>query len=167
MLAGFTPWPPDVADRYRLAGYWSRELLGDLLDPWVHADGSRVALVSDAGIMTYAELHARVNALAAGLQRIGIKPRDRLVVQLPNGFAFVVVTLALFRLGALPVFALAAHRGHEIVQLSSHSGAVAYVTPGRYGGFDYQTIADEVRSSVPSLRHVISADGSGPHLGLS
>ncbi|MEE3922465.1 AMP-binding protein [Micromonospora sp. BRA006-A] len=60
--------------------------------------------------MTYAELDAAADRFAAGLHRLGLRAEDRVVVQLPNTAAFVVVALGLFRLGAVPVFALPSHR---------------------------------------------------------
>lgn len=166
MLPGCTPWPDAEARRYRAAGYWTGECLGDLLMRGLARDGARVALVSDTGRTSYAELAAQVERVAAGLQSLGIGMGDRLVVQLPNGVDFVALSLALFRLGAVPVFALPAHRRHEIVFLCAHAEAVAYVMPGLHAGFDYGELADEVRAQVPSVRHVLTTGVARQALAL-
>jgi 2,3-dihydroxybenzoate-AMP ligase len=89
------------------------------------------------------------------------------VVQLPNLAEFYAVCFALFRLGALPVFALPAHRSAEISFFCEFTEAVAYVIPDKHGGFDYRTLAAQVRGSVPSLRHVIVVGEPGPFTPLS
>lgn len=158
MLAGCVGWPEDLSARYRERGYWRNELLGDLLDPWAQRAGSRVALVSEREALTYAELNALVTRLASELRRRGLTRNDRVVLQLPNDVLFAAMSLALFKLGVTPVFALAAHRRHEILHLCNHTGAVGYVMPGFHQGFEYRSLAEEVKASAPELRLVISAD---------
>jgi 2,3-dihydroxybenzoate-AMP ligase len=166
VLSGCTPWPAEFVSRYRTGGYWTSELLGALLDPWLAQEGSRPALVDETGITTYAQLGERVRGIAAGLQQIGIAPGDRVVIQLPNSVELIAISLALFRLGVLPVFALAAHRRYEISYLCNHSQAVAYVIPGVHFGFDYLTLAEAVRSEAPHLRHVISTGEAGHFVSI-
>ena len=111
---GVVPYPSEVAERYRAAGYWTGQRFADLLDGAVAAHGGRTAVVgtgpSGEQRWTYAELDARARGLAAGLAEQGVAPGDRVVVWLPNVPEYVEVVFALFRLGALPVFALPAHR---------------------------------------------------------
>lgn len=64
-----------------------------------------------------------------------------MVVQLPNTASFVVVFLALVRVGAAPVLALPAHRESEIGYLCELSEARAYVIPDVDGGFDFRKMA--------------------------
>ncbi|GAA3078711.1 hypothetical protein GCM10020000_75360 [Streptomyces olivoverticillatus] len=162
MLEGCVPWPQDVAERYRAAGYWRGETLGNLLRGWAAAYGDRVALVAgDGGRVTYRELDAWADRLAAGFAEHGIAPRDRVVVQLPNAPEFVAVCFALFRLGALPVFALPSYRVHEIRHLITLSGAVAYVIPDEFKGFDHRALAREIRAELPQIAHVFVAGDAG------
>lgn len=166
MLTGCVPWPADLAERYRAAGYWRGELLGDVTRRWAQIDPSRIALVAGAVRLSYADLDRRADRIAAGLAALGVGMRDRVVVQLPNTPEFVCVTLALFRLGALPVFALTPHRRSEIEYLCEHAAAVAYIVPDVLQGFDFRVLAREVRSSVSSLRHVLVAGEAGEFLPL-
>jgi crotonobetaine/carnitine-CoA ligase len=53
--------------------------------------------------LTYAEADARVEAYAAGLQRRGVGPGDRVLLLMTNSAAQVLVWLALDRLGAVDV----------------------------------------------------------------
>ncbi|MGW2421095.1 (2,3-dihydroxybenzoyl)adenylate synthase [Streptomyces sp. NPDC001709] len=163
MLKGCVPWPQDVAERYRAAGYWRGETLGGLLRDWAAAYGDRVALVAgDGGRVTYRELDAWADRLAAGFAERGIASRDRVVVQLPNAPEFVAVCFALFRLGALPVFALPSYRVHEIRHLVELSGAVAYVIPDEFKGFDHRALARDIRAELPQVAQVfVAGDAEG------
>lgn len=152
-------WPADVADRYRAAGYWRGETFGGMLRERAALHGERIAVVAGATRWTYAELDDRVDRLVAGLIAHGIGPGDRVVVQLPNIAEFFEVVFALFRLGALPVFALPAHRAGEITYFCEFTGAVGYVIPDVFDGFDYRELAAEVDRRVPGLHTVLVATG--------
>ncbi|TDD77933.1 (2,3-dihydroxybenzoyl)adenylate synthase [Actinomadura rubrisoli] len=161
MLEHCVPWPAEAAARYRAAGYWRGETFGALLTRLAAAHGDRVAVVDGARSWTYAELSARASRLAAGLRDLGIAPRDRVIVQLPNAAEFLETAFALFRLGAIPVFTLPAHRSSEIVHLARHCAAVAYVVADEHAGFDYRTLAREVVARAPGVRHVLVAGDAG------
>ncbi|OEV14198.1 (2,3-dihydroxybenzoyl)adenylate synthase [Streptomyces nanshensis] len=153
-------WPAEYVERYRRAGYWRGETFGRMLRERAEDHGGRTAVVDPASgaRWSYAELDARADAMAAGLSARGVCAGDRVVLQLPNVAEFFEVVFALFRLGALPVFALPAHRYAEIRYLCDFTEAVAYVVPGVHGGFDYRELAGRVRAEVPTLRHVFVAD---------
>ncbi|MFD9945748.1 (2,3-dihydroxybenzoyl)adenylate synthase [Nonomuraea sp. NPDC059023] len=154
MLDGCVPWPEEFAERYRAAGYWKDETLGEMLRARARERGERPALVVGQERYTYAELDARADRVAAGLLALGIGPGDRVVVQLPNTAGFVALIFGLFRLGALPVFALPAHRSSEIGYFCAFTGAAAYVIPDEP---EYRELAEEVRADLPALRHVLTA----------
>ncbi|MEU5904150.1 AMP-binding protein [Micromonospora sp. NPDC047467] len=169
---GFTPWPAELAARYRKAGYWRGEVLGDLLRPWADWDAEardpgRTAVVTRHGRHTYGELDAHADELAAGLVELGVRPGDGVVVQLPNTVEFLVTCVALFRVGALPVLALPAHRRAELTYLTQYVGAVALVTSDRAPGVDNRAVAQEVRDACPTLRHVLVVGDPGPFLAWS
>ncbi|MFE5513777.1 (2,3-dihydroxybenzoyl)adenylate synthase [Streptomyces sp. NPDC056529] len=153
-------WPAEFAERYRAAGWWEGVTFGTMLRTRAEAHPDRVAVVDHAGpggarrAWTYAELDLRADRLAAGLAARGIGAGDKVVVQLPNVAEFLEVVFALFRLGALPVFALPAHRESEISYFCSFTGAAAYVIPDVHGGFDHRALATTVLARSPELRHV-------------
>ncbi|MFC5722985.1 (2,3-dihydroxybenzoyl)adenylate synthase [Streptomyces gamaensis] len=169
MREGCVPWPAPLAQEYRARGYWTDERLGTWPAPLPDA-ATRTAVVAPDRTLTYAELDRAADRLAAGLHARGIAPGDRVVVQLPNISAFVTLSLALFRLGALPVYALPAHRGAEIVHLVETSGAVAYAIPDEAAGFDHRTLAAEVlerTAGTGTLAHVLVAGDPGPYTALA
>ncbi|MEU6121451.1 (2,3-dihydroxybenzoyl)adenylate synthase [Streptomyces sp. NPDC047123] len=165
-------WPKEFAARYRAAGWWRGETFGQMLRERAAAHPDRVAIVdpgSNPGRRwTYGELDRRADHLAAGLLARGIGKGDKVVVQLPNVAEFFETVFALFRIGALPVFALPAHRLTEIRYFCEFTGAAAYVIPAELGGFDFRGLAAKVVEDVPTLRHVFVAGGDpGPFEALS
>lgn len=63
--------------------------------------------------LTFADLAARVDAVAADMVARGVKAGDRVLVQLPNSIEALVLQLAAFQIGAVDVPVVAIYRGHE------------------------------------------------------
>ncbi|OOZ84207.1 (2,3-dihydroxybenzoyl)adenylate synthase [Bacillus cereus] len=155
MLTGYTKWPKEFADRYREEGCWLGETFGGVLRERAEKYGDQIAVVSGNTHITYSELDKKVDRLASGLLHLGIKQEDRVVIQLPNIIEFFEVCFALFRIGALPVFALPSHRSSEISYFCEFGEASAYVISDKAFGFDYRKLAREVKEKVSTLQHVI------------
>ncbi|KAA5838395.1 (2,3-dihydroxybenzoyl)adenylate synthase [Saccharopolyspora hirsuta] len=151
-------WPPEFADRYRAAGYWRGYTFGQMLRERAAEHPDRIAVVDGDRRVTYRELDVRADRLAAGLRAEGIARGDRVVVQLPNIAEFFDVCFALFRLGAVPVFALPSHRLTEISYFCEFSGAAAYITTDVEAGFDHRKLAAEVVAKLPELRVLIAGE---------
>ena len=161
-MTDFVGWPDEFARRYRAAGYWRGEPLGDL----IANRGDAIAVVDGARRWTYRELDERANRMAAGFLALGIERGDRVVVQLPNTAEFLEVVFGLFRIGALPVFALPSHRFAEVGHFCRFTDAVGYVIADQHAGFDYRALAAQVQATAPALRHVLVAGEPGAYTAL-
>ena len=150
-----TPWPEHDASRYRAAGLWEDRTLGEYVLDAAERSPDKVALVSGDTRMTYRELTNRMDQAAERLLAVGIRPGQRVLVQLANDWPFVVLTLACFRAGIVPVMALPAHRSHELTYLAEHSDAVALVVPSSLKDFDHQSLAERIADEVPSVRWIL------------
>ncbi|WP_286948953.1 MULTISPECIES: (2,3-dihydroxybenzoyl)adenylate synthase [Brevundimonas] len=148
-------WPDDMAARYRAKGYWRGETFSQLLRSRAEAQPDAVAVVGMDQRWTYGELLQKAETAAAGFLALGLKPGDRVVVQLPNLPEFLSVIFGLFRARLIPVYALPAHRSTEIVHFVTRAEASAYVVADRHEGFDYRALARAVQAEVPDLRHVV------------
>ncbi|RCW75520.1 (2,3-dihydroxybenzoyl)adenylate synthase [Pseudorhodoferax soli] len=148
-------WPADLAARYRAAGHWRGETFPALLRERAHRFAERTAIVGGDERWTYAELHRRAETIAAGLLARGLRPGERVVVQLGNIAAFYAVVFGLFRAGLVPVYALPAHRSTEIAHFVRKAQAAGYVVADRYDGFDYRTLARELLELDLGLREVV------------
>lgn len=160
-LEGYVPFPPEFAAKYRRLGYWEPKTFGERLDDWAARWGERTALVAGEERLSYAELRERAMRLAAGLAALGVRRSDRVLVQLPNTAEFVVLSLALFKLGALPIMALPAHREAEILRLLQFSDAAAYCASAAWRGFDYAAMIRALAPKAPALKHIVIA-GAAP-----
>jgi 2,3-dihydroxybenzoate-AMP ligase len=163
-LPGVTPFPPEFAARYRARGYWQdRPLIAGFLEAFsTFAD--RVAVVDDTGSTSYAELAAASERVALNLLDLGLRPADRVVVQLPNTRLFASFYFALQRIGAIPIMALTSHRYAELRQFTGLSGAVAAAAPAGVKDTDFADLHRRVHADHPQLRLSIlqEADATGP-----
>lgn len=157
------PWPDEAAADYVAKGYWVGASLDTLLRDVADRQPDAPALVDDAaGLrLTHRQLADRADAAAARLLNLGMTGGDRIVVQLGNGWEFVVLTLACLRVGIVPVMALPAHRRSELTYLARHAEATAIAVPDRLRDFDHQTLAhelaDDVRAATGGPWHVLVA----------
>jgi 2,3-dihydroxybenzoate-AMP ligase len=152
MLDGVTPFPAEFMARYRALGYWEDRPLFDGFTAALAAYADRVAVVDEAGSVTYSQLSERSERLARVLLDVGLRPLDRVIVQLPNTAVFAYLYFALLRIGAAPVLALPGHRRREITQFASISGAQALAVPAAARGFDFAAMAADVMTDRPDLR---------------
>jgi 2,3-dihydroxybenzoate-AMP ligase len=157
MLDGCVPWPAALAAGYRARGLWAGVTVAGMVARTAQRRPAHTALVHGAERWSYAALEREVARMARGFLDAGLRPLDRVVVQLPNTPAFVVTYLALVRIGAIPVMALRAHRHTEVAHFLRASGAVAYVIPDRIKDFDYRSMALELAPGAPDLRAVFVA----------
>ncbi|TMR94958.1 (2,3-dihydroxybenzoyl)adenylate synthase [Nonomuraea basaltis] len=156
---GVVGWPEELAAAYRAKGIWRGRPLASYLP-----DTEEIALVDGETRLTYAELRSRADGAAGRLAALGLRPGDRVVVQLPNGWPFVVLTLACLRSGIVPVMALPAHRRHELLHLAGHAEAVAIAIPDQHRGFDHLRLAKELVNEVESLEHLLVLGAGGVDL---
>jgi 2,3-dihydroxybenzoate-AMP ligase len=156
LAEGVVPWPDEFVRRYTEQGWWRGVALGAELLATSDAHPDTVALVDGDVRLTYRSLTAGADALAGRLvDELGLQREDRIVVQLPNCWQFVVLTLACLRAGVVPVMALPAHRQHELGHLAEHSESAALAVPGTLRGFDHAAMADELRAASDTVEHVL------------
>lgn len=152
MLDGVTPFPPEFAARYRAAGYWLDRSLRSIFGEVFARHADRVAIIDDGEPITYRQLDERSTRLALHLLDLGVRPLDRIVVQLPNTAMFCYLYFAMQKAGAIPILALPSHRYREISQFVDIGGAVGCAVPARYREFDYMEMVSRVRAEEPGLR---------------
>jgi 2,3-dihydroxybenzoate-AMP ligase len=155
MLPGVTPFPPEFAARYRAKGYWEDRGIASVWEDCCRLYADRIAVIDGEIEVSYAQLNERATNLALNLLDLGIRPLDRLVVQLPNRIQFVYLYLALQKIGVIPVMALPAHRYLEISQFVAIAGAIGCVMPDKHRDFDFRDLVRRIRKEQPQLRHGI------------
>jgi len=168
MLDGCYPWPDELVKRYVEAGYWKGRTLGEMLDEAAGKYSSREAVVGDDGTRyTYRDLKGLSDRLALHFLEMGLKPKDRVLVQLHNVPDFVVLYFALMKAALIPVLCLPQHRLHEMGFFGELTGATAYAIPSRIRNFDYVELAQQVRQQVPSIQQVLVHGDEAPSGSVS
>ncbi|MBW0088092.1 AMP-binding protein [Pseudonocardia sp. KRD-184] len=152
------PYPPEFVRRYREAGLWGDRTLAEEFHAVARAHADRPAVVAAEGRLTFDELDAASDRLAAGLAARGLAPGDPVLFQVANRLATVVAWYGVLKAGLVPVCTLAAHRGHEIGDISRRVGAVAHLVEAGTRGFDLVAFAREQAAGHPTLRHVLVLD---------
>ncbi|QFR33556.1 (2,3-dihydroxybenzoyl)adenylate synthase [Ancylobacter sp. TS-1] len=160
-------WPGECAARYRAKGYWRGETFCSFLRARASEMPDRLAVVGGEQRWSFAELEARAERIARGLLALGLKPGDRVVVQLPNIPEFLSVVFGLFRARLIPVYALPAHRSVEIVHFARMAEARGYILAAGHEGFDYRPLAREVCREVPALDHIVVVGEGGDFASLA
>ena len=159
-MEGFTPWPIDFADKYRSAGYWIDRTISEVMDESFAKYASRTALITSGGReFKYSELGNLATRLALHMINLGLKPYDRLILQMPNVAEVVITYLAALKAGVIPIMALFAHREAEISFFAELAEARAIAVGTAWRGFDYEEMAANVQAKNPQLKMVLVAGG--------
>ncbi|HTP97140.1 MAG TPA: AMP-binding protein, partial [Burkholderiales bacterium] len=123
----------------------------------------RVFLIDRDARYTYRDVDRLSDRLALNLLELGLRPLDRVVVQLPNVAEFVLLYFALQKIGAVPIAALATHRYTEVSQFVRIARAAACAYPAAQGDFCFSPMVSRVQAESPYLkwRIVLGAPAAG------
>ncbi len=168
MLDGVVRFPPEFAARYRAKGYWQDRSVASVFAEVFRKFANRIAIVDCEQLVTYAQLDERSTRLALNLLNIGLRPPDRVVMQLPNVVEFAYLYFALQKIGCIPIMALPTHRFREISQFVELSGAAACATLDKSKDVDYREIVRRLRPESKTLRHgIVLGEAPDGYLSLT
>jgi fatty-acyl-CoA synthase len=146
------------------SGPSSLPLVGSTIDANLRATvarhGAREAVVEVASgrRLTYTELDAAVDAVAAGLLARGISAGERVGIWAPNGLEWFLTQYATARIGAILVNINPAYRTHELAFVLEQAGVALLVSASAYRGSDYRAMVTEVRPGLAGLKDVVFLD---------
>ena len=138
----------DLDRQYAGAGLWEDRTLGSFLDVDRTERADRLAVVDGAVQLTYAEMAARVDALAGALVHLGVTPGRPVLVQLPNWWEALVTYHAVARIGAVVNPVIPIYRHAELSFIVEQSRPAAIVVPGTFRGTDHAAMLHEVTDRV-------------------
>jgi fatty-acyl-CoA synthase len=87
----------------------------------------RAALVDERGVLSFAQLHLRTNALAHELRKAGIAEGEDVAIMCRNHRGFIEATVACSKLGAGALYLNTAFAGPQITDVLVREGPVAVV----------------------------------------
>lgn len=118
-----------------------------------HPDNEALVVRHQAIRWSYQEFNQRVNQLATGLLKLGIKKGDRVGIWGPNSYEWTLVQFATAKIGAIMVCINPAYRLYELEYALNKVECRAIVTAERFKSSEYlkmlQELAPELDSSEP------------------
>ncbi len=115
-----------------------------------HPDRVAVRTKDDEISLTWSELRERVDALAGGLARLGVKRGDKVALMLVNRPEFHIADLAVMTLGATPFSIYATYTREQIEYLVEDSGATVALIESAFA------------ERFPELEHVLVLEEGWP-----
>src|SRR5579884_2073237 len=122
-----------------------------------HPDIPAVRAVDDSVVLSWAELLARVDALAGGLARLGVGHGDTVALMMGNRLEFHLADLAVATLGATPFSIYQTYPAQEIRYLMTDAGAKLAIVEQAY-----LAAMLEASAELAGVEHVIVIDGQAP-----
>ena len=159
-IDGVTYHTARESEAYWRSGSWIWSTLGEMLREAARERPDVTYIAADDGSLTFSEVDALSESLAASLIEIGLKPGDRAIFQLGTIKEIVVALFGCFKAAVIPVCTLPQYREIEIGQLTELSGAKAYFVQGDFSpAFDLAAFARRMMKEHSSLTTLIVARG--------
>lgn len=141
--------------RHEADGSWPRPGPSEHLARAAREWPAHVAFVEGRSRVSVAALARRVDALAAGLRRLGLGRGDVVSWQIPGWIEGIELHFAIDRVGAVSNPLLPILREREVSFIAREAGSRALFVPGFHRGFDHRAMALAVRERCPDLEHVV------------
>lgn len=158
--------PPEWVRTQRERGLWPERRITDYLDEAAAWTPERPAVVDPRGggerVLSYRELQAAVDRVGTALVRRGVRPGEPVAFQLPNWWEFVVLQLALVRIGAVSCPLMHIFRERELRFMLRQSGCRWLFVPGSFRRHDYVAMARALQVELPALEHVVVVGEAPP-----
>ncbi len=147
-FAPFPPWRWELPERFNIATACLDRHLG------TPVAGELAMIVEDEALgvaeITYGELAERTGRFAALLGELGVAPRERVLIRLPNSLDYPTAFLGAMKRGAISVPTSTLLTAEEVTYLARDSGATVLVTDA-----PAWAALGPVLEELPGLRHVL------------
>ncbi|QAZ39886.1 AMP-binding protein [Methylibium sp. Pch-M] len=137
-------------------GASSQALIGETIGRWFdaacerHAERDALVVRHQQLRLSYAELRQRVDALACGLMRLGLKTGERIGIWSPNNAEWTLTQFATAKLGLVLVNINPAYRRSELEYALTKVGCRALIAAPSFKGSDYLAMLADL---APELAH--------------
>jgi len=159
-----------------MGDWYVKQTIGLLPERAARQWGAREALAFQGRRWTFAEVHARVDAMAKGLLSLGIAPGDKVALWMVNRPEWIDAMFAVMKIGAVLVPVNTRFRTEDMAYVLAQSDAAAVLLADRSGPVDYLAMMREVAPALgarpdprfPCLRRVVAlSDGAGLDAGAT
>lgn len=149
----------DTIAAYTAKGWWSERTITDAFEEAVADAGARPALVDAPNRaelaygaprrLTFAQAADEVARLAMVLTDLGVKPGDRVLVQLPNIVELLQCYFAIARLGAVISPVPMQYGRHELTHIIDVLKPALFIAVGRFKG---ENVAARHHAGFPAVK---------------
>jgi acyl-CoA synthetase len=146
---------PLAAERFRANGWWGDVTVSDHVRRHAGTQGAKVAYVTPDHSMTYRELDAAADRVAAALVTAGANPGDRAAILLPDGPTIHAVLVGAERAGVTAVGIGARAGDRELRHLLIKTGARLIVTFAEHRGAGQADAVAALRADGIAIEHHI------------
>jgi long-chain acyl-CoA synthetase len=137
--------------------------IADLVREHASARPGRTALIQGERSVTWAQLDAMIDRIAASLQRDGVKPRESIAICAANSLEYAAVFLGALRAGVAVAPIATGSLPEQIAQMVKDSGAKRFFVDAGVAAFDASAPRVYLdASSQPSLEKWLAAAGTKP-----
>ncbi|GAB3667345.1 AMP-binding protein [Nocardioides korecus] len=149
---------------------WVPTTLHGAFDAAAELWGARPYVITDERTYTYEDVRQWSLRLARGLVGRGVRPGDRVGLDMANYPEFVACKLAISRTGATAVPINFLNRGDELAYVLAQSRTSVLVVMARHRDLDYLAMLDEIApgwatdgggAALPDLRQVVVFENGG------
>ncbi|XP_005110767.2 medium-chain acyl-CoA ligase ACSF2, mitochondrial [Aplysia californica] len=134
--------------------------IGSLLGDSAHSNPDKTAMIfyADDVTLTFADLLAKADALAAGLRSLGFKKGDRVGIWGPNSWQWVVTQYATARVGLILVNINPLYRPAELQFALKRSGCKGLVAAPGFKELRYMDTLTEIAPEMTTSPHGLALD---------
>lgn len=130
----------DSSDFHRTIAEW--------LSHCVDLVGPETAVTDSQRTLTWSELADEVATAARRLTALGVKRGDVVVLQLPNWWEAIVISLAVWRIEAVLNPVTPIYRGAELREIFRMARPALVVCPGDFGETDYSSMSRDALATA-------------------
>jgi fatty-acyl-CoA synthase len=153
---------------------WIEQTLDSYFDRATENFGDQPLILTDEGVLTYADVKAQSLKMADLLGSLGVVPGDRVGLLMPNSPTVAGMMLGIWRAGAIVVPINTLYRTEELGFVLKQSGCAVLIAATGFQKHDYLAQLDAMipdwrageYQPFPELRHIL-IQGGDPNAGFS
>lgn len=123
---------------------WFNKTFIDILDEAAGKYADKVAFIFKDEKLTYEELVDRVNGVAKGLIRLGVKKGDHISIWLPNSLEWIICKFAIIKAGGVMIPLNTRYKAEEAGYIMRQSNSKALFMTDNFLNIDYISILKEL-----------------------
>ena len=120
----------------------------DTFEQVASENAARTAVIYLGNRYRYRELTQKANQFAAALISLGVKPREKVMIYLPNSIQWIVSWLGIQRTGAVCVPITPIYTPHDVAYIANDSGAETIVCADTNFGYVQRVMAESAIQRV-------------------